>query len=84
MKRNYTYYTIIGSCIFALIAGCGKRNNNSTMPRIERSPGWGIVKAEEKEAEGLRNDTGCALRAKGNVYGENKPGGIVSWWIRRI
>ena len=51
MKRNYTYYTIIGSCIFALIAGCGKRNNNSTMPRIERSPGWGIVKAEEKEAE---------------------------------
>lgn len=51
MERNYPYYTIIGSFLLLLIVGCGNRNSKSSVPRIERSPEWGIVKAEEKVAE---------------------------------
>ena len=51
MKKSQIYYTIIGSCILLLITGCGNRNGKNTTPGVERSPEWGIVKAEEKETE---------------------------------
>lgn len=51
MERKHLPHTIIASFILVLIVGCGNRNNKSSMPRIKRSPEWGIVKAEEKVVE---------------------------------
>lgn len=60
MERSPLYNTIIGGCILLLIAGCGSRNSKSSVPRIERSPEWGIEKAEDKVAEADDSDDAFA------------------------
>ena len=50
MKRNHIYYSIIWTVGLLLIAGCGNRNSKSSVPRIERSPEWGVEKTEDKVA----------------------------------
>lgn len=51
MERNHLYYMTIVSCALLLFAGCGNRNSQNSIARIERSPEWGVKKADNNAME---------------------------------
>ena len=60
MGRNTLYNTLLLGLALLLIVGCGSRNSKRTVPMIERSPEWGVEKAEDKVASSDDSDDSFA------------------------